>query len=338
MYVGFVLVLWPYVESSGPLYLSDEPQFFGFEDDLNSVSSVQGNPMVVTSPSASESKAIGCQNQDYVRWNLGTPSRTLDFGFKIFWTKLPKEAKESLIVGEIWGEDYSGSWQDIFSTNLFCDRSGYRLWCLWTGVPTGHDRCISSDIVSGLETNRWYSIRMTADLKKGTYRVYMDGVLLASLTDIVVPDDVYIDFIRLGGGVRGEADFITYFDDVFISFLGPMPPDQQWSVQITSSIKESTNPYGVVNVDSNDNLTVNALQISGYVFNVWIFDGIDYSSNSTITIPAQSKGTQHALYAVFTNTNPKLISTYNWFPFQLIGLIIIGIGGYLLWVHKKQES
>ena len=58
MYAGFILLLLPMITFAGPLSLSNDPQFFSFEDDLNSISSTQGTPMVVTSPFASGSKAI----------------------------------------------------------------------------------------------------------------------------------------------------------------------------------------------------------------------------------------------------------------------------------------
>jgi len=72
MYAGFTLLLLPMMISVWPLSLTlaDEPQVFGFEDDLGSVSSVYGTPMAVASPVASGRKAVECQNGDYVRWDL----------------------------------------------------------------------------------------------------------------------------------------------------------------------------------------------------------------------------------------------------------------------------
>lgn len=337
MYVGVALLFLPMIVSFGFISLSDEPQFFGFEDDLEKVNSIQGTPVVVTSPIVGGKGAVECQNHDYVRWNLNPPSKTLDLVFKILWTKLPTKINQSLIIGEILGIDYSGSWQDIFSTNLFCDLTGYRNWCLWTGIPTGHDKCISSDIVYKLETNRWYSIRMTADLNTGTYRLYLDGILLASLTDILVPADVYIDFFRLGAAVRGEGEFIIYYDDVVASFLDPTPDDNQWSLRITSSLGGETNPSGKLNFMYGDNSTANAIPVPGYIFDVWILDGENYSKSPMVTILPQTLGTQHTLHAIFKSTNPEFILKDNWIPFQAIGLAMVVSGGYILWLYKKQK-
>ena len=337
MYAGFTMLLLPMIMSAGSLSLSDDPRFFGFEHDLDSVSLITGTPTVVNSPFVSGNKAVECQNGDYLRWDLATPSKTLDLTFKIYWTKLPKIANESLIVGEIWGLD-AGVWQDIFSTTLYCDLNGYKGWSLWTGIPSGRGSFVSSDVVATLETNRWYTIRITADLNMGTYEIYMDGALLASITDLLVPVDVYVDFFRLGAGVRGDDVFITYYDDVTVSFLGPLPPHQQWSVRITSSSGGSTYPYGTINVNDNENLTVTASQTMGYVFSVWTLNGVDYSTNSTVTIPAQLMGTRNKLHATFTSTNPEIMLELNWLLFQLIGLGMIVSGGYLLWSQEKRKS
>jgi hypothetical protein len=337
MYAGFIMLLLPMIISTEPLSLSNDPQSFGFEDDLNSISSIDGTPTVVTSPFASGRKAIECQNGDYVRWDLATPSKTIDLTFKIYWTKFPTIANESLFVGEIFGSD-TGMWQDIFSTSLYCNPQGYRGWSLWTGIPDGRVSFVSSDVVYALETKRWYTIRMTADLNKGTHEVYMDGTELASITDVLVPADVYVDFFRLGAGAQGDSIFITYYDDVTASFLGPSPPPQQWSVRITSSSGGSTNPYGTINVNYGENLTVNATQAMGYVFSMWTLDGADYNKSSMVTVPAQSSGTRHTLHAIFTSTSPEPSPEHNWLPFQVIGLGMTLSGGYVLWSQKKRKS
>ena len=334
MYAGFTMLLLPLIISAGPLSLSDDPQFFGFEDDLNSIGSITGTPTVVDSLFASGNKGVECQNGDYLRWDLAAPSKTLDLTFKIYWTKLPKIAKESFIVGEIWGLD-AEMWQDLFSTTLYCDLNGYKGWSLWTGIPSGRSSFISSDVVATLETNRWYTIRITADLNMGTYEVYMNGALLASITDLFVPEDVYVDFFRLGAGVRGDDVFIIYYDDVSVSFLGPVPPHTQWSVRISSSLGGSTSPYGTINVNNNENLTVTASQTNGYVFSMWNLNGVEYSSNSEVTIPVQLLGSRNKLYATFTSTNSQLTFELNWLLFQLIGLCMIVIGGYVLWSQAK---
>ena len=335
MYAGFILLLFPMITFAEPLSLSNDPQFFGFEDDLNSISSTQGTPVVVTSPVASGNKAIECQNQDYVRWNLVTPSKTIDLTFKIYWTKLPLIANESLTAGEIFGLN-EGMWQDIFITHLYCDLKGYRGMSLWTGVPSGLGRSVSGDIVYALETNRWYTIRMTTDLNTGTYKLHMDGLQLASITDILVPADVYIDFFRLGAGAKGDSNFTTYYDDVTVSLLGPPPPPKQWSLRITTSSGGSTNPIGIINVNDDQTLTVTATQAIDHTFNSWTLNGAHYSTSSTITIPAQSAGTRHTLHATFTTTNPEPILQNNLFLFQMIGLGIALSGAYILWSKKKQ--
>jgi len=335
MYAGFTLLLLPMLISLS-LTLSNTPQTFGFEDDLSSVSTVFGTPMPVSSPVASGSKAIECQNGDYVHWNLATPSKTIDLTFKTYWTRFPTIANESLNVGEIWGLEWE-KWQGIFGSALYCDPNGYRGWYLWTVIPS-RDGAVSGNVVYALETNRWYTVRMTTDLNTGTFRLYMDRTLLASIMDVEVAADVYVDFFRLGAGARGDSNFTTYYDDVTVSLLSPSPPPQQWSIRITSSPGGSTDPYDTINVNAGEGLTVNAMQATGYVFSKWTLDGADYSTRSTVTVPPQSAGTQHALHATFASTSPEPNPEYNWLPLQVMGLGMIGGGGYVLWSQKKRES
>jgi hypothetical protein len=292
MYAGFILLLLPMVISAWPssLTLSKTPPFFGFEDDLTNVHSTHSNPKVVTSPLASGKKAIECQTGDYVRWDLTTPSKTIDLTFKIYWTKLPTVANESLFFGQILGLDKE-TWQDILSANLYCDQKGYRGGNLWTDIPRGHGGFISGDVICALETNRWYAIRMTVDLNTGTYRLYIDGNELASITEVKVPEKVYIDFFILGVDAKEDSAFTTYYDDVGVSLLDPTPPPQQWSLRITCSASGSSTPSGTINLNDDENLTVNARPTLGYVFSEWAFDGADYSTSSAVAIPAQSMGT-----------------------------------------------
>jgi len=335
MYAGFILLLLPLITFAEPLSLSNDPQFFGFEDDLNSISSTHGTPKVVSTLFASGNKAIECQNGDYVRWDLSAPSKTIDLTYKIYWTKLPTIANESLLVGEILGSD-TQTWQTIFSTDLYSDQHGYKGWSLWTDIPSGRGSFVSSNIVYALETNHWYTIRMIADLNMGTYEIYMDGTKLASITDVNVPTDVYVDFFRLGAGVRGNSIFITYYDDITVSLLAPPPPPQQWSLKITSSLSGSTNPIGIINVSDDQNLTVTATQAIEYVFSMWTLDGVYYSNNSTITVPGQSAGTRHTLHATFTITSPEPTPQNNWLPFQIFGLGMAISGAYMLWSQQKK--
>jgi hypothetical protein len=226
MYAGFTLLLLPMMlsASSHSLILSSTQKVFGFEDDLNSVGSIYGNPTVVSSPVANGSKAVECQNGDYVRWDIAKPSKTIELTFKVYWTKFPTIANESLAVGAIEGS-HSGRWLDVFHSTLYCDAKGYRGWSLWTGIPSGRSSFVSSNVVYALETNRWYIIRMTADLNTGTYKLYMDGTELASITDVIVPENVNVNFFLLGPGTQGDSVFITYFDDVAVSFLKSESPE-----------------------------------------------------------------------------------------------------------------
>ncbi len=338
MYAGFILLLLPMMISAWPLSLtlSNTPQFLGFEDDLSSVHLTYGNPTVVASPLASGKKAIECQNGDYLRLDLAAPSKTIDLTFKIYWTKFPTIANESPNFGQILGLD-SETWQDILSANLFCDPNCYRGRNLWTGIPRGRGDSVSGDVVYALETNRWYAIRITADLKAGIYKLYMDGTEFASVTDVVVPKEVYVDFFRLGAGAKGNSVFITYFDNVAVSLLNPAPPPRQWSLRITSSSGGLAKPIGTINLNDGENLTANATPSKGYVFSKWTFDGADYGTSSTVTVPAQSAGMQHILHATFISSTPDSHPEYNWLPLQVIGLSMIGSGGYLLWPQKKQK-
>jgi hypothetical protein len=339
MYAGFILLLLPMMISAWPLSLtlSSTPQFFGFEDDLNSVHSTHGNPIVVTSPSASGKKAVECQNGDYVSWDLMTPSKTLDLTFRVFWTKLPTIANESLSFVQIFGLD-SGKWQDISTASFYCTPDGYRGGNLWTDVPSGRGGFVAGDVVDALETDRWYAVRMTVDLNMGTYRLYIDGNELASISDVKVPEKVNIDFFMLGANAKGDGNFITYFDDVAVSLLDPTPPSNQWSLRVTSSSGGSAEPIGTVNLNNGENLTVNATPIEGYVLGKWTFDGADYGTGSTVTVSAQPAGTQHTLHATFIGAVPESHPEYKWVPLQLIGLIMIGSGGYLLWSKSKSRE
>lgn len=233
VYYGLLLLLLPMVAShfSQSLILSGEAQSFGFEDDFNGVGTVSGSPVIVESPVASGGKAIECRNWDHIQWDLATPVRSMDLAFNISWTKLPTINNESLAFVKIVGEDYSG-WQDILVTNFYCDQNGYRGWMLWTGIPSGRGGFVSGNVVYSLETSRWYSIRMTTDLNVGTHKLYMDGVELASISDVDVPEDVYIDFFRLGVTTTGGSGYVVYFDDVTVSLLG------------NSEQTESTPQYG----------------------------------------------------------------------------------------------
>ena len=338
MYAGFTLLLLPMIMSALPLSvtLSNTPQTFGFEDDLNSVSTVSGSPTPVASPVASESKAIECQNGDYIHWNLMTPTKTIDITFKTYWVRFPTIANESLSSGEIWRLT-EGKWHSLFSAPFYCDANGDRGWYLWTGINYGSSSSVSGEVVYALETNRWYTIRMTADLNTGTFRLYMDRTLLASIMNVEVPADHYIDFFILGAGAQGDSNFTTYYDDVTVSLLSPSPPPQQWSVRITSSPGGSTDIYDTVNVNEGESLTVNAVHATGYVFSKWTLDGVDYSTSSTITVPAQLTGLPHTLHATFAAVSPEPNPEYAWLPLQVMGSGMIGCSGYVLWSQKKRE-
>ena len=338
MYAGFTLLLLPMIMSALPLSvtLSNTPQTFGFEDDLNSVSTVWGTPMPVIYPAASETKAIECQNGDYIHWNLIPPSKTIDLTFETYWTKFPTTANESLSTGEIW-RTIEGKWHGLFSATFYCDANGDRGWYLWTGINYGSSSSVPDEVVYALETNRWYTIRMTADLNTGTFRLYIDRTLIASIMDIEVATDIYIDFFVLGASAIGDSDFTTYYDDVTVSLLSRPPPPQQWSVRITSSPGGSTDIYDTVNVNEGESLTVNAVHATGYVFSKWTLDGVDYSKSSTITVPAQLTGLPHTLHATFAAVSPEPNPEYAWLPLQVMGSGMIGCSGYVLWSQKKRE-
>jgi hypothetical protein len=336
MYSGFIMLFLPMIISAWPLslILTNAPQTFSFEDGLDNVSSVSGTPLVIASPFASGNEVVECQNGEYVRWNLAIPSKTIDLTFKICWTRLPTIANETLRVGEIWGLD-AGVWQGIFITTIYCNAFGDRRWNIGTDIPSSHYNSVSNEVVYALETNRWYTLRITANLKTGTYRLYMDTLELVSITDNIVPEDVYIDFFRLGPGANGTSVFVNYYDDVTVSLLDPSPPSGQWSVRITSSHGGSTTPQGTINLNHGESLTVEATQIAGYIFKKWILDGVDYSTNSVIVLPTQIVSTQHTLHAMFISTDPD---SNNWLSLQVISLFMIGGGGYLLWSTSNRHS
>jgi hypothetical protein len=257
----------------------------------------------------------------------------LDLTFKIYWTGFPTIANETLSIAQIWALK-DDAWQGVFVTTLYCDLDGNRLWNFWTTVPDGRSTAVSRDVVYALETNRWYIIRMTADLNTGTYKLYIDTIEIGSITaSKVVPDDIYIDFFRLGVDARGNTTFVNYYDDVMVSLLDSSPPPFQWSLRITSSQGGSTDPYGTIIFNPGENITAKATPITEYAFIKWIFDGMDYSINPAITLPTQAVDTQHTLHAVFETTS----SEFNWFPLQMIAVGIIVSGGYLLWSQNKRN-
>ena len=57
---------------------------------------------------------------------------------------------------------------------------------------------------------------------------------------------------------------------------------------------------GTRTLNVGQSLTVTAYYNSGYMFDSWILDGTVYSSSSTVTIPSQSSGSTHTLYAQFS--------------------------------------
>jgi hypothetical protein len=227
IYYGFLLLLLPLVipPSSSSLTLSTAPKFFGFENDFSDVGKVTGSPDIVDFPVASGRKSIECKNGDYVRWDLTTPARTLDLRFNVSWKQLPIAANESFAFAEIYGIDQSG-WQDIAVTSLYCDQTGYRGWNLWSGIPSGRGGFVSSDVVYFLQTDRWYNIRISVDLDKGSRKLYMNEVELASIANVVVPQDVYIDFFRLGVTTQRDTAFVIYYDDVTVSLLNANEPSE----------------------------------------------------------------------------------------------------------------
>ena len=335
MYAGFIILLYPLIISAWnlPLHLSTTPQVFSFEDDLKSVSKIYGTPLVISSPVASGKKAVECQNKDFISWDLASPSKTLDLTFKVYWTEFPTIANETLNIAQISALD-NEAWQGIFVTALHCDLYGNRGWHFWTQIPERYSSSVSSDIVYALETNRWYTIRMTADLNTGTYKLYIDTIEIASIiVNELVPDDIYIDFFRLGVDAQANTTFVNYYDDVMVSLLDSSPPPSQWSLRITSSQGGSTDPYGTIILNHGENITVKAGPITEYTFIKWILDGMDYSINPTITLPTQSVDTQHTLHAVFETTS----SEFNWLPLQMIGVGIFVGGGYLLWSQDKRN-
>jgi len=336
MYAGFIIFLYPMIISSLtlPLNLSSTPRIFSFEDELKSVSKTSGTPLVFSSPIDSRQKAVECQNGDFIIWDLESPEKTVDLTFNVYWKELPTLANETLSIAQIWALD-DETWLDIFITTLYCDLYGNRGWNFWTRIPDSYSISVSSDIVYALETDRWYTIRMTADLNTGNYKLYLDTIEIASITaNKVVPDDIYIDFFRLGVDARGNTTFVNYYDDVMVSLLDSSPPPSQWSLRITSSQGGSTDPCGTMILDHGENITAKATPVTEFAFIKWIFDGMDYSINSTITLPPQAVDTQHTLHAVFETTS----SEFNWLPLQMIAVGIIVSGGYLLWSQNKKES
>jgi hypothetical protein len=340
MYTGLALLLLPTAMPTllRSLTLSDTPKTFGFEDDLTRVSLIFGNPTAVSSPVANGKRAVECHNGDHLLWNLATPSRTMDLTFKVYWTKLPTVANESLNIAAIFGSE-QGMWQSILTTTLYCDSKGYRGWTLWTDIPKGRGAFVSGSTVYALETNRWYTIRMTADLNTGTYRLHMDRTELAAITNATAPAEVEIDFFRVGVNAKGNSNFTTYYDDVTVSTLVPQPFPTQWALRITSSPGGSTNPHGTITADEGESLTATATPEAGYVFKNWILDGAEYSTTPTVGIPAQTTGTQHTLHAKFARPESTPDTAIDWqLILQATGLIMTGGGGYILWSQRKQES
>jgi hypothetical protein len=100
----------------------------------------------------------------------------------------------------------------------------------------------------------------------------------------------------------------------FTNVTVPMP-STQWSLYINISVGGFTAPSGFLNVTGP--ITVNASALENYTFSYWQFDGMNITSTSdlalykvastnstsTITLPAQTAGSDHNLKAYFNATS-----------------------------------
>ena len=77
-------------------------------------------------------------------------------------------------------------------------------------------------------------------------------------------------------------------------------PQETWSITVSSSQGGTTNMAGTQTLNVGQSITVTAYYNSGYRFDFWILDGNVYSSSSTVTIPSQSSGSTHTIYAQFS--------------------------------------
>lgn len=97
-----------------------------------------------------------------------------------------------------------------------------------------------------------------------------------------------------------------------IPFLHTQKPNQ-WRIDISAATEGGTvdniqalaavNPRGIIFVEPNEPLQVNASDFAGWAFSFWLFDDSEYGSNPYVVIPAQASNSTHTLVAVF---EPKI--------------------------------
>jgi len=95
----------------------------------------------------------------------------------------------------------------------------------------------------------------------------------------------------------GRMYYQATFDDVN---QAPPPPTNTWSVTITTTPASSgsTSPSGTISV--NGRLSVTAVPNTGYQFDYWVFDSVNYGNSNPIIISEQGNETSHTLTAVFS--------------------------------------
>ena len=123
-------------------------------------------------------------------------------------------------------------------------------------------------------------------------------------------------------GVGAVIFLLVMYGFIDIPFLHRQEPNQ-WRIDISAATEGGTvdniqalasvNPRGIIFVDANEPLQVNASDFAGWIFSYWLFDNATYGETPYVVIPAQASNSTHTLIAVF---EPKIIA------FQITPIIV----------------
>lgn len=134
---------------------------------------------------------------------------------------------------------------------------------------------------------------------------------------------------------------LVMFGFINIPFFNQREPNQ-WSVDISAASSGgaisnfqalvAVNPRGIIFVDANKPLQVNASDFEGWAFSSWLFDDADFGDTPYVVVPAQAPNSSHTLIAIFAEKLPtfqirdQITSTAN------------SQGSYLLYFKNNGEA
>jgi Concanavalin A-like lectin/glucanases superfamily len=225
VYYGFLLLLLPPMFSPSFLTLSKEPQTFGFEDDLSSVDTIGGRPMIVASPVAEGGKAVECQNDDYLRWNLSPVSRTLNISFTAYWTNFPQTPNAPFEALNFFEVHIHHGWDTQLAVlGFYRSSDGSKSAKIWTGVGS-QSAFVDRATVYAIKTGTWHTNRFTMNTDTGEIKWYLDGTEVAAVVGNEGLSAYDIESFVIGSLPQNSTDaFKTYYDDITVSTLATSKP------------------------------------------------------------------------------------------------------------------